>query len=147
MKVSSVWLMYGGGANLLYENLKSDHSSPLDLGSEEYLKTYNCKDGVEVAQKFIDKYFESYSGVAKFIQGQKKFAHKNKYVYTILGRKRRLPDINSSDRKKSSYCERLATNAAIQGTASDIAGNAQNRINADPWFNEHLCYLLIQVHD
>ena len=146
-KTINFLLMYGGGASLLYENLKSDHASPLDLGSEEYLKTYNCKDGVEVAQKFIDKYFESYSGVAKFIQGQKKFAHKNKYVYTILGRKRRLPDINSSDRKKSSYCERLATNAAIQGTASDIASNAQNRINADPWFNEHLCYLLIQVHD
>lgn len=146
-KTINFLLMYGGGASLLYENLKSDHSSPLDLGNEEYLKTYNCKDGVEVAQKFIDKYFESYSGVAKFIQGQKKFAHKNKYVYTILGRKRRLPDINSSDRKKSSYCERLATNAAIQGTASDIAGNAQNRVNADPWFNEHLCYLLIQVHD
>ena len=54
-KTINFLLMYGGGAKLLYENLKSDHQSPLDLGSKEYLQLYHCKNGIEVAQMFIDK--------------------------------------------------------------------------------------------
>lgn len=102
---------------------------------------------MQVAQTFIDRYFESYSGVAKFIQSQKKFAHRNKYVYTILGRKRRLPDINSSDMKMMSYCERLSVNSAIQGTAGDITINAQIRISEDERLKEIGCKMIIQVHD
>lgn len=139
--------MYGGGASLLYDRLKSDHYDPLDLGGKDYLETYHCKNGVQVAQAFIDKYFESYSGVAKFIREQKKFAHRNKYVYTILGRKRRLPDINSHDMKVSSYCERLSVNSAIQGTAGDITISAQNRVALDKRLKELRCYMMIQVHD
>ena len=146
-KTINFLLMYGGGATLLYENLKSDHYSPLDLGSKEYLEQYHCRNGKEVAQAFIDKYFESYSGVAKFIQSQKKFAHRNKYVYTILGRKRRLPDINSSDMAVSSYCERLSVNSAIQGTAGDICINAQIRVAKEQRLKELGCKMLIQVHD
>lgn len=146
-KTINFLLMYGGGATLLYENLRSDHYSPLDLGDKEYLEQYHCRNGVQVAQAFIDKYFESYSGVAKFIQSQKKFAHRNKYVYTILGRKRRLPDINSTDGKISSYCERLAVNSAIQGTAGDITINAQIRVSNEQRLRELGAKMLIQVHD
>lgn len=146
-KTINFMLMYGGGASKLYESLKSDHFSPLDLGSKEYLEMYHCKNGVDVAQMFIDKYFDSYSGVAKFISGQKKYAHRNHCVYTILGRKRRLPDINSHDRKISSYCERLAVNSAIQGTAGDITINAQIRVDDDKRLKEIGCYMMIQVHD
>lgn len=146
-KTINFMLMYGGGAGKLYESLKSDHYSPLDLGSKEYLELYHCKNGVDVAQVFIDKYFDSYKGVAKFISGQKKYAHRNKCVYTILGRKRRLPDINSHDRKVSSYCERLAVNSAIQGTAGDICINAQIRVDADERLREMGCNMMIQVHD
>lgn len=146
-KTINFMLMYGGGAGKLYESLKSDHFSPLDLGAKEYLELYHCKNGVDVAQVFIDKYFDSYKGVAKFISGQKKYAHRNKCVYTILGRKRRLPDINSHDRKVSSYCERLAVNSAIQGTAGDICINAQIRVDADERLREMGCNMMIQVHD
>lgn len=146
-KTINFMLMYGGGASRLYESLKSDHQSPLDLGDKQYLEQYKCRNGVQVAQAFIDKYFESYSGVAKFIQSQKKFAHRNKYVYTILGRKRRLPNINSSDGAVSSYEERLAVNSAIQGTAGDITINAQIRVENEKRLKELRCNMLIQVHD
>ena len=146
-KTINFLLMYGGGASLLYEKLASDHFTPIDLGSKEYLSEYKCRNGKEVAQKFIDKYFESYSGVAEFIRSQKRFAHKNKYVYTILGRKRRLPDINSSDSEKSSYCERLSVNSAIQGTAGDITSSAQIRIFREELSKKYLCHMLLQVHD
>lgn len=140
-------LMYGGGAGGLYEGLKSDHFAPLDLGDKSYLEAYHCKNGKQVAQAFIDKYFESYSGVAKFIRSQKKFAHRNGFVYTILGRKRRLPDINSSDGAVSSYCERLSVNSTIQGTAGDITINAQIRVAKEDRLRELGCKMLIQVHD
>lgn len=146
-KTINFLLMYGGGAGLLYENLKNDQESPLDLGSPEYLKLYKCKNGKEVAQVFIDKYFESYSGVADFITGQKRRAKKYGYVQTILGRKRRLPDINSRDREKASYCERLAVNSSIQGTAGDITSSAQNRIDLDEELKKLGAEMIIQVHD
>ena len=146
-KTINFMLMYGGGARKLYDSLKADHDSPLDLGSKEYLELYHCHNGKQVAQQFIDKYFESYSGVAKFISSQKKKAHRNGYVYTILGRKRRLPDINSSDGELRSYSERLSVNSAIQGTAGDITINAQNRVAKEKELTDHLCYMLIQVHD
>lgn len=146
-KTINFMLMYGGGAGKLYESLKNDHFSPLDLGDKEYLEQYHCRNGKQVAQAFIDKYFDSYSGVADFIRRQKKFAHRNKYVYTILGRKRRLPDINSNDGAISSYCERLSVNSAIQGTAGDITINAQLRVSSENRLRELGCCMLIQVHD
>lgn len=146
-KTINFLLMYGGGAALLYENLKNDHFSPVDLGDKSYLESYHCKNGKQVAQAFIDKYFESYAGVAKFIRSQKKFAHRNGYVLTILGRKRRLPDINSNDGEKMSYSERLSVNSAIQGTAGDITINAQIRVSKEKRLEELGCKMLIQVHD
>lgn len=146
-KVINFLLMYGGGAQRLYDQLKSDHDSPIDLGSPEYLKLYKCKNGLDVAQIYIDKYFSTYSGVAHFIRDQKKFAKRNGYVQTLLRRKRRLPDINSSNMKMKSYAERLAVNSTIQGSAADITSSAQNRVDADPWFLEHRCLMIIQVHD
>ena len=74
-------------------------------------------------------------------------AHRQLYVNTILGRKRRLPEINSSDGAISSYCERLAVNSAIQGTAGDITINAQIRVAQDERLKELGAKMLIQVHD
>lgn len=146
-KILNFLLMYGGGAFTLYNSLKSDHYNPIDLGDKSYLDTYKVKTGEEVAQIYIDKYFTSYAGVSKFIKDQKRYAHRNGFVYTLLKRKRRLPDINSSDFKQQAYCERLSVNSAVQGSAADITMSAQNRINAEPWFDEHRVKMLIQVHD
>lgn len=146
-KILNFLLMYGGGAYTLYNNLKSDHYNPIDLGDKSYLDTYKVKTGEDVAQIYIDKYFTSYSGVSKFIKDQKRYAHKHGFVYTLLKRKRRLPDINGQDYKMVAYCERLAVNSAVQGSAADITMSAQNRINAEPWFDDHRVNMLIQVHD
>ena len=94
-KTINFLLMYGGGASLLYENLKTDHYSPLDLGAKEYLEMYHCKNGVEVAQQFIDKYFESYLIIAViyfvlcfifnrlFLLLEKKLEPKKDYVLAV----------------------------------------------------------------
>lgn len=149
-KVLNFLLIYGGSASALYDSLKYDRSAPIDLGDKEHLakyKKFGVKNGVDVAQVYIDKYFDSYKGVAQMIRENKKFARKHGFVYTIIKRKRRLEGINSSDNKIRSYCERLATNARVQGTASDIVSSAQVRLENDPWFEEHRCQMLIQIHD
>jgi DNA polymerase-1 len=146
-KIINFLLMYGGGAMRLFEQLRSDHDSPIDLGDKEYLKLYGVRKGEEVAQIYIDKYFSTYAGVAQFIRGQKREAKRKGYVTTILGRKRRLPDINGTNFKKVSYCERLAVNSTIQGSAADLTMSAQNRIAADPWFRKHRAIMLLQIHD
>lgn len=149
-KILNFLLIYGGSAPTLYGNLKNDRFDPIDLGDREHLEqyaSYGVKDGVDVAQVYIDKYFDTYRGVAKFIKDQHRFASKYGFVWTVLKRKRRLPDINSYDHKMRSYCERLSVNAPIQGSAADITSSTQVRIDKDPWFVEHGCLMLLQVHD
>lgn len=146
-KVINFLLMYGGGAFTLYTNLRDDRWSPIDLGDKSYLDTYGVKKGEDVAQIYIDKYFSTYSGVSNFIKNQKRFAHKHGYVYTLLRRKRRLPDIRSRDFKQVAYCERLSVNSAVQGSAADITGSSQNLVDKDPWYTEHGALMILQVHD
>lgn len=146
-KVINFLLMYGGGAYTLYENLKNDPYSPIDLGDKSYTEKYGVKTGEEVAQIYVDKYFKSYSGVSDFKKQQERFAHKYGYVYTLMRRKRRLPDIRSRDYKQVAYCERLSVNSCIQGSAADITSSAQNLVDADPWYEEHGVEMIIQIHD
>lgn len=148
-KVLNFLLAYGGGASALCELLGN---YDVNLNDEQYLKAEGCKNGVEVAQKYIDRYFDSYTGVAQFIKDQKKFAHRNGYVQTLIGRHRRLPHLlirnpSGKDFKQISYEERLAVNSAIQGSAGDITINAQNRVEASEKLKELHCYMLIQIHD
>jgi DNA polymerase-1 len=97
-KVINFLLMYGGGAFTLFNTLSEQDA--LDENVEPITK--------EKAQEYYDMYFEAYAGVAEFIKNQKKFAHRHEMVYTLIGRKRRLPDINSGDPKMVGYQERLA---------------------------------------
>jgi len=143
-KTLNFLLLYGGGARTLYENLKG---SGLDLGAKKYLEEYGVRNGVDVAQAYIDKYFDAYKGVANFIRGQKKFAHRHEYVWTLLGRKRRLLQINGRDKGVVAYEERVATNASIQGSAGDITTSAQLRIDGNERMKEIGCEMLIQIHD
>ena len=148
-KVLNFLLAYGGGASALCDLLGN---YDVNLNDEQYLKAEGCKNGVEVAQKYIDRYFDSYTGVAQFIKDQKKFAHRNGYVQTLIGRHRRLPHLlirnpSGKDFKQISYEERLAVNSAIQGSAGDITINAQNRVEFDERLKELHCYMLIQIHD
>ena len=144
-KTINFLLAYGGGASALYETLKEQG---MNLDDPEHLKEHKCKKGIEVAQKYIDKYFETYSGVSEFLKNQKRFARRNEFVYTVLGRKRRLVNINGSDFGTASYEERLALNQPIQGTAGDIMNSALNRIEGDKYLVEELgCITIMQVHD
>ena len=108
---------------------------------------WGCTKTKDMAQKLLDMYFEAFPGIANFMRKQKKFAHRNEYVMTVLGRKRRLPFINSNDHKMSSYAERLSLNAPIQGSAADIMINAQIKMANSDRLKELGCKMLLQIHD
>jgi DNA polymerase-1 len=72
------------------------------------------------AKSFIESYFERYDGVRTFMAETLAGAQKTRMVHTLLGRRRLLPDLMSSNRAKRAYAERIAQNTPIQGSAADL---------------------------
>lgn len=72
------------------------------------------------AAQFIKDYLAKFSGVAKYMEDMKKFAHEKGYVETALGRRRTLPEIQSTNQALVRGAERMAINMPIQGLAADI---------------------------
>jgi DNA polymerase-1 len=97
------------------------------------------------AKDFIERYFEKYSGVRKFMDRVIADAEKDPEVRTISGRFRPIPEVQSSNRTVKENGNRMAINTIIQGSAADIIKIAMIRIH------EHLrsmkSRLLLQVHD
>ena len=99
------------------------------------------------AQRFIDSYFKTYSGVKAYFDGVINFARENGYVTTISGRRRRIPEINSRNRNTREFAERTAINTPVQGSAADMIKLAMIKI-AEFFRSENLkSKLLLQVHD
>lgn len=99
------------------------------------------------ASQFIENYFAQYSSVDKFIKETIASAEKNGYVETLMGRRRKILNINSRNKIEKSGAERIAVNTPIQGSAADIVKKAM--IDVDAALKENLCEakLLLQVHD
>ncbi|WP_367334308.1 DNA polymerase I, partial [Lentilactobacillus sp.] len=81
------------------------------------------------AHQFIERYFEEYPGVKKYMDDIVKFARNHRYVETIAHRRRYLPDINSKSFNLRSFAERTAMNTPIQGSAADIIKIAMINMN------------------
>ncbi|WP_022851169.1 DNA polymerase [Limisalsivibrio acetivorans] len=99
------------------------------------------------AQKFIDRYFEKYSGVKDFIAKTTESTKKNGYAETILGRKRFITDIQSRNRTVAMRGERVATNTRMQGSAADIIKLAMLRCDEYIKEEELDAHLVLQLHD
>lgn len=99
-------LIYGIGAKLLAVKL-SDPKSGIIVTPEE-------------AQKEMNIFFGQHPKLKTFLKKQEKFLRKNGYLVSLFGRKRRLPQIYSSDRGEEAYALRLALNFPCQSAASDM---------------------------
>ncbi|MDE5876349.1 MAG: DNA polymerase I [Muribaculaceae bacterium] len=99
------------------------------------------------AKELIDNYFATFPTVHRYMQESIETARKQGYVSTRIGRKRRLPDINSRNQTVRGYAERNAINAPIQGSAADIIKRAMVDI-ADEMRRRGLrSRMIMQVHD
>ena len=99
------------------------------------------------AERYIDSYFERYSGVKKFIESAIAEARRAGLVRTLFGRLRPIPDINSRNPNARGFAERTAVNTPLQGTAADLIKLAMIRIDAELSNQRYRSRMLLQVHD
>ncbi len=99
------------------------------------------------AKKMIDSYYATYPRLKEYMAEQVKKAQDLGYVQTILGRKRHLKDINSSNFVVKAHAERNAVNAPIQGSAADIIKLAMIKIDEELETQKLQTKMLLQVHD
>ncbi|SKC07771.1 DNA polymerase I [Soonwooa buanensis] len=99
------------------------------------------------AKAMIDAYFQTYPRLKEYMSEQVENARKNGYVVTMLGRKRHLKDINSSNFVVKGHAERNAVNAPIQGSAADIIKLAMIKIDNILTEKQLKTKMLLQVHD
>ncbi len=119
-------LIYGQGAFGLAQNLKISRTE---------------------AKTLIDAYFDQFSGVKKYMDDTITYCRENGYVKTMLGRKRFIPDINSSNQTVVGFAERNAINAPIQGSAADMIKLAMININQKLSQLNSRTKMILQVHD
>ncbi|MCH8297388.1 MAG: DNA polymerase I [Chloroflexi bacterium] len=101
----------------------------------------------EEGATFIEAYFNKYPGISEYLEKVKTEARTNQYVETLLGRRRYLPDINSSNFNVRGGAERMAINMPIQGTAADIIKLAMIRVQKRLDEEGLRTKMLLQVHD
>lgn len=99
------------------------------------------------AAAIIDNYFNKYSRIKEYMDESIELAREKGYVETIMGRRRYLRDINSSNHTVRSFAERNAINAPIQGSAADMIKIAMINIHKDLSDQKLRSKMLLQVHD
>lgn len=129
-KVINFGILYGMGVNALRANLGESVSR-------------------EEAARFLDEYFKNFAGIARYVENTKTEAARLGYTETLFGRRRYFSGFQSSLPGLRAQAERMAVNAPIQGTQSDIIKramvDAQQRIEKEGW--QEKARLLLQVHD
>jgi DNA polymerase-1 len=101
----------------------------------------------EEASQFIALYFEKYPQVKEYLEITKEQARRLGYVQTLAGRRRFLPEINSSNRQVREAAERMAMNAPVQGTSADIIKIAMINLYMEMERWGLRSKMLLQIHD
>ncbi len=101
----------------------------------------------EQANEFIAAYFEKHPKVREYVETTKRQARDTGYVQTLLGRRRWLPEIKSSNRIVREAAERMAINMPVQGTSADIIKVAMIDLYNQMQTRKLRSKMLLQVHD
>lgn len=102
---------------------------------------------VDEAREIIANYFTRFPAVNEYIMNIVAFAQKNKYVTTLLNRRRYIPEIESSNGNIRQNAERIAINTTIQGTAADLIKLAMINIHRKIRLQALKSLMIMQVHD
>jgi DNA polymerase-1 len=115
------------------------------------LSAYGLADRLNIEQdeaaSYIDRYFERFPAVKRYIEETIEFARENGYVETLLGRRRPIPELRSGRPQVRSQGERLAVNMPIQGTSADIIKIAMVRAHRALAESDLETRLVLQIHD
>lgn len=127
-KVINFGILYGMGVNALKAQLETSTAE---------------------AHQFLEDYFKTFKRLAEFLEETKGFARKHGYTETLFGRRRQFPEMKSPLPYVRAQAERMAINAPIQGTQSDIIKRAM--VDIDMMLKQKNAqqdvHLLLQVHD
>jgi DNA polymerase-1 len=118
--------IYGQGPHALSQQLKITHAE---------------------ARAFIDRYFERFTGVRRFLDASVAFAREHGYVQTIFGRRRYVPELRERNFNIRAFGERVAANSPIQGSAADLIKIAMIRVARALRTKQLNAAMLLQVHD
>ena len=99
------------------------------------------------AQDYVERYFERYPGVRRYMEETRKRAHEKGYVETVFGRRLYLPELKSRNPQQRQYAERTAINAPMQGTAADIIKRAMIAVDDYIRGRDGRVHMIMQVHD
>ena len=116
-------------------------------GISDFGLSKNLNISVATARQYIEKYFETYSAVKQYMNSNVEYAKEHGFVTTLTGRKRVIPEINSSNYNLRQFGERAAMNMPLQGSSADIIKIAMisvvNSLKAEGMRTR----LILQVHD
>jgi len=131
-KAVTFGIMYGAGANKISEQVTKDSGKPFSKND---------------AQEVIDDYFNEFFKLKEWIEDNKKFIKQNGFIYSYFGRKRRLPNVASTDKGIQSHSIRSGLNFLVQSAASDI--NLLGAIDMGSWIkaNSKKARIFALVHD
>lgn len=99
------------------------------------------------AREIIENYKKQFANIQKYMDDSINFCRQNGYVQTLMGRKRWLKDINSSNFTVRGYAERNAINSPIQGSAADMIKMAMIKIHEEFSRRALRSKMIMQVHD
>ncbi len=119
----------------------------LAYGLSAYGLAAQLKISTEEAKVQMDQYFARFGGVRDYLMAVVEQARKDGYTSTVLGRRRYLPELDSSNRQVREAAERAALNAPIQGSAADIIKVAMIEVDKALREAKLASRMLLQVHD
>ena len=102
---------------------------------------------MEEARAIIDRYFQRFAGIARYVDETLERARRTGYVESLFGRRRYMPDLVSKNRSVAMAAERAAINMPIQGTAADLVKRAMLRLDRRLGDEKLEGRMLLQVHD
>ena len=127
------------------------HAKAVNFGIVYGISAFSLSEDIGVsvpeAKAYIESYLRNYEGVREYMKRIVEQAKRDGYVTTLLGRRRELPEIRSSNFNMRSFGERVALNMPIQGTAADIMKLAMIRVEHRLSGEGLAARLIMQVHD
>jgi DNA polymerase-1 len=123
----------------------------VNFGVAYGMSDYGLEQATELsrdqAAQFITSYFQRYPRVKDYIESTKRLARERGCVETLMGRKRYIPELGSSNRQVREAGERMAVNMPVQGTAADIVKVAMVNLQRELDQRGMMSKMILQIHD
>lgn len=131
--------------------LQRRNAKAVNFGIVYGISAFGLSEDLSITRKealeYINKYFETYPGVKKFLDQQVADGKEHGFVTTLFGRRRPIPELKSANFMQRSFGERVAMNSPIQGTAADIMKIAMIQVDQELQKRGMKSRIVLQVHD